>query len=317
MPRPANCNDEDFLASVREVGIPATAVKYGYSCDQAVRNRLNRLKAREVERPNVETLNPQRAYLTINDGTVIVASDMHWWPNQAKTTAHKALLRITDDIRPEVLIANGDVVDAAKINRHPSIGWETKPRFADELATAAANLSQWAAHADPDAEKIWNLGNHDANFENQIANHLPGMEKIFGMHLKDHFADWRPAWGTWFNWENDLCVVKHRVGKAGAAGAVQRNAVKGLCHMITSHTHAGNVWAISGYTRTLWACDTGTLARKYGPQFVNYTEDDAVNWRSSFAVLTFSGGRLLPPELCVVVDEERGLTTFRGQLVKE
>jgi hypothetical protein len=37
-----------------------------------------------------------------------------------------------------------------------------------------------------------------------------------------------------------------------------------------------------------------------------------VNWCSGFAVLTFRNGKLLPPELCEVID---GVAYFRGEEV--
>jgi hypothetical protein len=37
-------------------------------------------------------------------------------------------------------------------------------------------------------------------------------------------------------------------------------------------------------------------------------------WCSSFAVFTFTGGRLAWPEMVHVVDEAAGLFTFRGRL---
>jgi hypothetical protein len=34
-------------------------------------------------------------------------------------------------------------------------------------------------------------------------------------------------------------------------------------------------------------------------------------------VLTFAGGRLLPPEQLIVINEEKRLTAFRGQVNQE
>jgi hypothetical protein len=57
--------------------------------------------------------------------------------------------------------------------------------------------------------------------------------------------------------------------------------------------------------------DTGTLAEPYGPQF-GYTEANPVNWCSGFAVLTYKDGKLLPPELCEVIE---GKAYFRGEQI--
>ena len=50
-------------------------------------------------------------------------------------------------------------------------------------------------------------------------------------------------------------------------------------------------------------------------QFI-YAENNPLNWRSGFAVLTFNNGKLMPPELAEVVDEDKGLYYFRGQVMK-
>lgn len=52
-----------------------------------------------------------------------------------------------------------------------------------------------------------------------------------------------------------------------------------------------------------------------GPQF-SYSEDAPSNHRSGFAVLTFCGGKLMPPELVEVVSEDEGLIFFRGQMIQ-
>jgi hypothetical protein len=40
------------------------------------------------------------------------------------------------------------------------------------------------------------------------------------------------------------------------------------------------------------------------------------NWASGFVMLTFAGGVLLPPELVLVLDEEAGLWSWRGQIYR-
>jgi len=63
-----------------------------------------------------------------------------------------------------------------------------------------------------------------------------------------------------------------------------------------------------------WGVDTGTLADAQGPQFTDYLEDNATDWRSGFVVLTFHKGRLLWPEVVHVVED--GAVSFRGKLLK-
>lgn len=85
--------------------------------------------------------------------------------------------------------------------------------------------------------------------------------------------------------------------------------------MVTGHLHALQVRPWTDYRGTRYAVDTGTLACPTGEQFT-YSEDSPANHRSGFAVLTFHKGKLLPPELLEVVDEEEGMICFRGQIVR-
>jgi len=87
--------------------------------------------------------------------------------------------------------------------------------------------------------------------------------------------------------------------------------LKGGLTMVTGHLHRLAVTPWADYTGRRWGVDTGTLADPLGPQF-EYLENNATPWCSGFAVLTFKDGKLLPPELCEVID---GVAYFRGEAV--
>ncbi len=63
-----------------------------------------------------------------------------------------------------------------------------------------------------------------------------------------------------------------------------------------------------------YGIDCGTLADPRSAQFVHYTEDNSLNWRAGFSVLTFHKGRLLQPEFVQVFDDSA--VEFRGQVIK-
>jgi hypothetical protein len=73
---------------------------------------------------------------------------------------------------------------------------------------------------------------------------------------------------------------------------------------------------VSDYNGTRYGVDCGTMSQPYGPQSADYTELSPVNWRSGFVVLTYWKGMLLWPEVCHVIDEEKGLVQFRGDVMK-
>jgi hypothetical protein len=85
--------------------------------------------------------------------------------------------------------------------------------------------------------------------------------------------------------------------------------------VVTGHLHSQKVVPLTDYAGTRWGVDCGTLSHARQAQF-GYSEDNPLNWRSGFAVLTWKGGELLPPELVTVWDEKKGLVWFRGELIR-
>ena len=85
--------------------------------------------------------------------------------------------------------------------------------------------------------------------------------------------------------------------------------------MVTGHLHSLKVTPWTDYTGDRYGVDTGTMSMLGGSKF-NYLEDNPVNWRSGFAVLTFHRGMLMFPELVSVIDEEKGLVFFRGEILQ-
>lgn len=250
-----------------------------------------------------------RLALSVETGHVLIASDCHYWPNVI-TTAHKAFVKLCRDLKPKAVIMNGDVFDGANISRFPSIGWEQKPQVVEELEACRDRLDEIQA-AIPNAKKIWTLGNHDARFETRLANNAPEYARVHGVHLKDHFPRWTPCWATWIN---EHTVVKHRF--KGGIHATHNNTLWAGKSIITGHLHSLKVTPLTDYNGTRYGIDTGTLASAdpVGPQFVNYLEDNPVNWRSGFVVLTFHKGKLLWPEVCAVINQKT--VEFRGQILR-
>lgn len=243
--------------------------------------------------------------LQIDDGVVLVASDCHYWPGII-TTAHTAFVQMCKEMKPKAVILNGDVLDGARISRHPPIGWEQRPSLIQELECCQQRLTE-IEEAAPNAKKVWTLGNHDARFETRLATVAPEYARVHGVHLKDHFSLWTPAWSCWIN---DDVVVKHRY--KGGVHATHNNTVSAGKTMVTGHLHSLKVTPYSDYTGTRWGVDTGTMAPIYGPQTSDYCETNPVSWRQGFAVLTFHRGKLLWPELVHVCDKNQ--VEFRGKV---
>jgi len=251
-----------------------------------------------------------RVQLGIENGSVIVFSDAHFWPGM-RSTAFQGLLWAIDELSPKAVIANGDVFDGASISRHPRIGWDSTPSVIQELKACEAALGEiedLAKQKRRNVKLVWTLGNHDARFESRLAANAPQYEQVHGFSLKDHFPAWTPGWSCWPT--ENICV-KHRY--KGGIHATHNNTVQAGTSIVTGHLHSLKVTPYSDYTGTRFGVDTGTLADTAGPQFMDYLEDSPVNWRSGFSVLTLHNGRLLWPELVHVL--QPGWIEFRGQVI--
>lgn len=283
--------------AARMLGIPWSTLK----------NRYDRAKQYEQE-PEIEAPeHPARIQLDIENGSVVIVSDEHNWPGK-KTTMHRAAVRAIKELRPRAFIANGDMFDGATISRHAPIGWESRPTVVQELEACQDSMSEYEiAAGECSAEKIWSLGNHDARFETKLATVAPEFAKIHGVHLKDHFPNWEPCWSVFIN---DNCVVKHRF--KGGIHATHNNALWAGRTMVTGHLHSAKVTPLTDYNGTRYGVDSGTLCEAPWPQAIDYLEDNPVNWRSAFVVLTFHKGRLLQPELCL--QHAPGQAEWRGKV---
>jgi hypothetical protein len=247
-----------------------------------------------------------RHHLGIENGVVLVFSDAHFWPG-VRTTAFKGLLWAIKELKPKAVINNGDAFDGANISRHPRIGWDSKPSVIQELRACEASLQE-IEDAAKGSKLVWSLGNHDARFENRLANTVPEFMHVAGFKLSDHFPAWIPCWSCW---PTENVIVKHRY--KGGIHATHNNTVNAGISIVTGHLHSLKVTPFADYLGNRYGVDTGTLADTDGPQFTDYLEDNPVNWRSGFAVLTFHNGRLLWPELVHRWDDKH--IEFRGQIV--
>lgn len=308
-------SDSDFAELFESVGPAELANRTGNALRQVMRRRLNVEKylGRELippnftmaRRPSKPAIHPFRVNLEIQNGVVLIGSDGHYWPGKA-STAHRAFVKFAKEMKPRAIIFNGDALDGASISRWPSIGWESRPSLIQEIEACQERLGE-IEHACR-TRRIWNLGNHDARFETRLATVAPEFAKVRGVHLKDHFPQWETAWATWIN--NEV-VIKHRF--KGGVHATHNNTVNAGKTVVTSHLHAAKVTPFSDYNGDRWGVDTGCLAEPNGKQF-EYSEDNPKNHRSAFCVLTFKDGRLLQPQLALVVDEN--LIDYCGQLIE-
>ena len=253
---------------------------------------------------------PNAVDLGIENGTVIVFSDAHFWPG-IRSTAFKALLYAIETYAPKAVICNGDAFDGAAISRHPPMGWEKLPSVIQELNACKAMLSEvseTAKQARRNVKLIWTMGNHDARFAARLASNAPQYVQTPGFRLEDHFEVWQFCWSVWLTKE---VIVKHRY--KGGIHATHNNTVGAGTSIVTGHLHSLKVTPYADYNGNRFGVDTGTLADPYGPQF-SYAEQNPLNHRSGFAMLTFKDGKLLWPELFHVWNKDH--VEFRGEIIQ-
>jgi hypothetical protein len=245
MAKPA-CSESEFVRLFEENGNAKTAKILNIG-ERAVRRRRENLEIklkRQIKNPDKARTtrrceaHPQRACLEIQDGTVLIGSDCHYWPGEA-STAHRAFVEFCKKMKPSAVILNGDVMDCASISRFPPIGWENQPTLEEEIGAVQRRLRE-IHDASKDAEHVWTLGNHDGRFETRLATVAPEFSMVKGVHLKDHFPDWTPCWSVWIN---DDVVVKHRL--KGGLHATHNNTLWAGRTIITGHLHSQKVTPVT------------------------------------------------------------------------
>lgn len=310
--------DDEFVSLYQTKGPTAVADVTGINI-RNVHSRRAAIEARlgiKIMPPNTTLLddpfphNDARIDIPdFTDGVVIIGSDAHYWPGY-RSAAHRAFVKFCKTLKPDIVVLNGDALDAPSISRHPPIGWEDLPTLDLEIELVQERLGEVAAAAGK-ARKLWPLGNHDARFNTRLAMAAPEFRNVEGTRLVHHFPDWEPCWSVAIGGDRGA-VIKHRF--KGGIHATHNNTLWAGRTLVTGHLHSLKVTPFSDYNGTRFGVDCGTLAYPGGPQF-RYTEDNPLNWRSGFVVLTWRKGRLLWPEIVSVADERAGEIEWRGKVL--
>lgn len=312
------CTDAEFVHLFTQHGATKAASIIGCTERNVYLRRasLSRLFDLHLSAPTkslLEAKYPHRLQHEIKNGTVLIGSDFHIWPGQ-ESTALRAFKKFADDVRPNVVVLNGDVLDFPLIGRHAPIMWETAPEPFQEIEAAQDHLND-IAKASRRARKGWCLGNHDARFESNLANNAARYRNIKGVHLADHFPLWEKCWSVCVNEpvRGGATMIKHKP-KGGGMNAARASALNSGMSYVHGHLHSQKVTPITDYNGDRYGVDAGCIADPSYKQFINYTEDAPLDWRSGFCLLTYKDSRLLMPELVSVWDDHS--VQFRGQVVR-
>lgn len=242
---------------------------------------------------------PKMVNINAPNSVWVIGSDAHFWPND-ETLIWKAFVKVCKSLKPTGIIMNGDVIDAAKVSRHP-LGNKKAPAVGDEIEYAQKMLKQL-----PNSQyKCWTIGNHDIRVDNFILNNALQLDGLV-QTLPDKFPEWEISYAFMIN----STEVRHRFRSGIHAG--WNNALHSGINLITGHTHQLQVTAVRDRRGSRWGIETGMLSDPDFAQF-EYTEGHPNRWQQGFCVLTFDdSGEMYPPELCEMV---RGVPIFRGKPV--
>lgn len=111
-----SCPQGEFIELVQKFGVYEAARKLGLD-KAAVFKRRARIEKnsgtvirtpphRNATRNHIPT-KKSMIKLGVENGTVIIGSDAHYWPNII-TTAHRAFVKFCDVLKPKIIIKNGD-----------------------------------------------------------------------------------------------------------------------------------------------------------------------------------------------------------------
>ena len=306
-------SEDEFIAVWRRLQSAALVAK---ELDISVRNVQSRRKRIEERRGVALNSNDKRSPTFLRrehaprvdcdmeNGVIIVGSDAHYWPGQI-STAHKAFVQVIKDLKPELVVMNGDLFDGARISRYPQSAWIKLPTVKEELDAVAERLHEIKTAAGS-GKTWWCLGNHDMRFDAKLANNASEFEGVPGFTLGDHFPGWNISISLFVN---QSLMIKHRF--RNGTHATWNNTLYSGVSMCTGHLHRLQATILNDYGGTRWGIDCGTLGETEGDH-MHYGEDNPTNHCSGFAVLTIVDGQLLHPEFCVVIGEK---AYFRGKEV--
>ena len=252
---------------------------------------------------------PDFQQVDIDNGMVLAGSDWHMVPN-VKSTAHRAFLTMVKEMKPAAAFDLGDLLDFSQISRHHRIGWDKGPTVKAEVEWASDCMNEIKQAGQKAMVTKRTMGNHDQRFDGILSNNMVQFEGVKGFALGEHLPGWGQSWAIRVN---DQLTLKHRY-KGGMHSPFNNTLWSGYSYA-TGHQHKQQIYPLTDERGDRWGVDVGCMATVYGPTF-GYLEASPRNWRSGFAVFTFVNGRLIPPELVTVWDEERGEISFRGQIIK-
>ena len=293
--------NKNVRATGRVLGMPPSTVQARLDMVQLRFSEMWEHHEKSNDGVGTQWLYPQVLTDEIMGGCVIVGGDAHIWPG-IDTIMMKAFIKIAKQIKPEIIILNGDIIDGARVSRHGSTLGSAAPKVSAEIDAA----KKWMDQLPKCRRRIFTIGNHDMRVDNYLANQASELEDYAG-RLADRF----PMWEFCYSFQlNEDVEFRHRF-RAGIHAAYNNAQVSGWT-TVTNHTHAQQLTAVRNRRGSHWGVETGMLGDPNHKAF-QYGEGAPNRAHQGFAVLTFDEtGILMPPEFCQMIN---GRPVFRGKYV--
>lgn len=250
-------------------------------------------------KPVHEWTYPQSHEIELDDCQILIGSDAHIWPDN-ETLMMKAFAVISKQIKPQIIVLNGDIIDGARVSRHGSLLGQNAPKITKEIESAQT----WMDTLYKSKHRIWTMGNHDQRVDNYLANNAPELDDYAG-RLSDRFSDWTFCWSVRIN----SVEIRHRFRSGIHAG--WNSALHSGISTVTGHTHQLQVTAVRNRNGSHWGIEDGMLGDPMHKAF-EYAEGAVSRAQPGFVLITFREGIMMPPETCELID---GRPVFRADYV--
>jgi len=137
--RKRSCTDQEFIGLWNKHGSVVELSKILEISPRNINSRRRKIEEKHgivlagVARnsPDFKVTYPEnniRVNVTLKNGVIVVGSDCHYWPGII-STAHRAFVKIIKELKPKMVVMNGDVFDGSSISRHPPSGWGSTPNI--------------------------------------------------------------------------------------------------------------------------------------------------------------------------------------------
>lgn len=262
-----------------EYGIPNPATAYAHppsTFHQPMTARPNRVQQAPQSHVKLEVHDCDCLVQLERDITVVVLSDLHL--PEADPDAMCLARSIVTDIRPDLIVLNGDLLDVFALT-----SWPVSPQrrsFAAELDRVRqqiASLARWA----PQATWIWLEGNHEQRFTRYLWRHASELWQIDDLNLPrlvrapEHWLYLAHPEG--YRRRHEYAAPQVRIGRlyilhgdtirstGGLINVARTIYLKLLKPVIVGHWHRAQVYLqtdYAGQTSGAWAvpCLTGPRA---------------------------------------------------------